>query len=243
MLDRNFTELDNDFITLWSQILLRKDFKYGETITPKGFIQLVELGQMDAMQYYPWFYNYDSRILSDDAHTNGLLPIGGSNLNLLKLNMMRRQRHNHHKFNARPPHSLLTLLAQEINTLMGLMYDYMSCSNLIALESYYEIKARHRIFRSCKNREFRGQLEAQYTNDPNNPVYAFVYARHLHNFGNKNDKSIAHNILKELSERKLSNILLDKIEQDKQEWREHENIVRAQYCTPLRPLGSNGLME
>ena len=150
MLDRNFTELDNDFITLWSQILLRKDFKYGETITPKGFIQLVELGQMDAMQYYPWFYNYDSRILSDDAHTNGLLPIGGSDLNLLKLNMMRRQRHNHHKFNARPPHSLLTLLAQEINTLMGLMYDYASCANLIALERYYEIKAQHRIFRSCK---------------------------------------------------------------------------------------------
>ena len=229
MLDRLFNELDNDFITIWSGILLWDEKDYSQHITPRGFVQLVKLGQINAIQAFPLFYNYDERLIKNNPHVQGLKLTGGYRNNHLQLNIMRRERRNSKKFNAQPKYSLIKVLIQELNTMMCYVCEYEISNEPIFLQECYEIKQKISPFPLRENKQLRERLEARYNAAPDNPVHAFVYAKYLHLFGKKEDKILARSILTELSQRKLSDTLLSSIQKDKENWLAHEAMIRSQY--------------
>lgn len=233
MLEYDFNELDNDFITIWSKYII-----YPTSCAPKGLEELAKLGQINAMQ---------SVLLFDDKHLNsvGDLKIHmKSNLEYLEnksyepsFNEELIMYHAMHRIRYTNNECLLfhNLVRDNLSKSEHIKYvltkhksTYLNSNNPLILQRYYEIKKGHSKLVSKLNiKKLRMQLRELYYKDTNNSAVAFAYAKNLCFFGNKEEKNIGRNILYNLSLRQFSASLQEELKkQEEAKLKKRESFVK-----------------
>lgn len=214
MLEKNFNELDNDFVTCWSYYIINQELRnkfYALKV-------LASMGQINAMQCLP--------LLTDCGDLSYIEPenYAGSdmyNLDLLNLNRYLRKFNNQ----VNPTYDNI-IYTQEKKTLESHRLYYQLTDNPLILERYYEVKGKTGLIIRLSTRKLRKTLELLYSKDPENAMYAYAYAKNCFFFGNEHEKEIGKNILTHLSKRELSKTvqdILDKQEKERRERKEKEN--------------------
>ncbi len=222
MLEKDFNELDNDFVTIWSNYLVYPNEYY---TSPKGLEELAILGQTNAIQSVLLFDDDD---LYNNSNLNficdNILYLSDKNYEpnfneeLIIQNAMRRIRCTRNQLIL--PHLLVRENLSNTEHLKIVLEKhklaYIHSTNPLILQRYYEIKKGHNGL--CSNlsiKKLREELQKIYILNPENVSYAFAYAKNLYFFGNKNDKELGKNILKKLANRELSQTLKNNIKNTK----------------------------
>jgi len=245
MLEYDFNELDNDFITIWSSYILGESYDK----TPKGLEELASLGQINAIQSLLLFYDQQlrykditKRVYDKIGYLENKNYEANFNEELIIQHAMRRYRNTD---NAYLQYSALVNnnLSNEAH-----LYDYVLSKHLLAytasknpliLQRYYEIKKGNRkLISKLTVKRLREELRELYYKDTNNSAVAFAYAKNLFFFGSENEKFIGRNILNNLSNREFSSQLqeyIDKIgKENKQKIAEDDDEMLDRLFGDLR---------
>ena len=206
MLENNFNELDDDFITIWSRFITAKEFKY--LSIKEDLEKLAELGQVNAMQSYYLF------LKAGEQHN----PIIDKNVNMLYRNSFNNvlakaykemsengfmDKMDFDKSLEKNKGTLSYALLQEAKEMC--LDEYEKTKNPLFLLRLNEIaspKERKEILRKLK-REVHISLSGRQSNS------VFANAKYLYYFGEKWEHPLGLETLKELSQRPLSKTLTD----------------------------------
>lgn len=239
MLEYDFNELDNDFVTLWSKKIVSGE----DTLIFKDLTKLAELGQINAIQ--SWYLlakdNDDNAVIDNNVENlgnggaNEMLAIAHKdffkNDRLIQMNEWA-ELHNlgYIVRDSYEEEGFLTLGSVIKNSVYGSysklsieMYynNYEKTHNPLSLERFYEMmggrtavdKALIDIDQSTSSIEFkqlRKTLLEMYEQDKNNVAVAFALGKNLTLFkANSKLKVLGNQILTELSKRELSKTLQD----------------------------------
>ena len=239
MLEYDFNELDNDFVTLWSKKIVSGE----DTLIFKDLTKLAELGQINAIQ--SWYLlakdNDDNAVIDNNVENlgnggaNEMLAIAHKdffkNDRLIQMNEWA-ELHNlgYIVRDSYEEEGFLTLGSVIKNSVYGSysklsieMYynNYEKTHNPLSLERFYEMmggrtavdKALIDIDQSTSSIEFkqlRKTLLEMYEQDKNNVAVAFALGKNLTLFkANSKLKALGNQILTELSKRELSKTLQD----------------------------------
>lgn len=226
MLEKDFNELDNDFVTIWSKMFLRDEIQFAKERMPKGLSELAGLGQINAMQCVPFFIGYKD---CNYVHDIKLNFNDDYNYELLKLNRLERKYYEYTRnYTEKAPFSIFDIKQQRVITLKKHELEYRLTKNPLILERYYEFKSKPGLITRLSTRKLRKELELLYSQDSENPMYAFAYAKNLYAFGNKHEKEVGKNILTKLSNREFSKTLMDEIEKQIQKRLSEEDLRRKE---------------
>ncbi len=242
MLESNFTDLDNDFITLWSNYILTEDY----SIIKDDLEKLAELGQVNAIQsYYLFLKQGDTPNYIIENIVDGYR---GDNFNhvLAKAHKAMFEEDYHSKYsdyidlyneyidayndgNSRYFYleSQLEKASEDLSNTSSNKYQlsaenkcfkqFEKTLNPLYLERFGEIAATRdniKLFKSFK-RSLRGELKNLYKKNPNSPEIAYAYGKNLH-FYSKSSKNLkkGNEMLTQLSKRPYSEALRNHIAGD-----------------------------
>lgn len=238
MLEYDFNELDNDFVTLWSKKIVSGE----DTLIFRDLTKLAELGQINAIQ--SWY------LLAKDNDDNSVIDNLVSNLGNGGANEQLAIAHKDYFKNDRLSqmcawgklNSLgLDRTVTQDNEYIGLRYkilgsaygnyyklaiemyysNYETTLNPLALERFYEMMGgRTKLHKklisvdvrasSKEFRKLRKTLLEMYEQDKNNVAVAFALGKNLTLFkANNKLKTLGNQILTDLSKRELSKTLQD----------------------------------
>ena len=238
MLEYDFNELDNDFVTLWSKKIVSGE----DTLIFRDLTKLAELGQINAIQ--SWY------LIAKRTDKNNTIDNLVSNLGNSGANEMLAIAHKDYFKNDRLSqmcawgklNSLgLDRTVTQDNEYIGLRYkilgstygnyyklaiemyysNYETTLNPLALERFYEMMGgRTKLHKklisvdvrasSKEFRKLRKTLLEMYEQDKNNVAVAFALGKNLTLFkANSKLKALGSQILTELSKRELSKTLQD----------------------------------
>ena len=224
MLTKDFNELDNDYITLWSQYLLSRE---KQAIT-YDLAKLAELGQINAQA--KWYLIAGNRI-NDEINRQTKNMLSTTDYHQLMVNANKC--YNSERFAlktlveklktedtrdainiARCDISDLGYYQNIIKAIKTLNEMMMSGkASLLDNENYLEILNQNPL---CKPedvkdyRKVRSALAVQHIKDKSNPVYAFALALNYRTFGvNPKNMKKSNTLLQRLATRKLSKTFLE----------------------------------
>jgi len=239
MLEYDFNELDNDFVTLWSKKIVSGE----DSLIFRDLTKLAELGQINAIQsWYLLAKDNDDNTVIDNLVSN--LGNGGANELLATANkdLFNNDRWSEidewswlHSFGYMGRDSeeeaRFLILSSSIRDCVFARYsklaienyynNYKNTNNPLELERFYEMMAgRTSVYKKlvyieayASGREFkklRKTLIEMYEQDKNNVAVAFALGKNLTLFkANSKLKSLGSQILTDLSKCKLSQTLQD----------------------------------
>lgn len=219
MLEYDFNELDNDFITIWSKYIL-----YPCINSLKGIEDLAALGQINAIQSVfllndDYFYNKSSllKVRENVKHLSNKNYEPNFNEELIKRNAALRLSMTNNA-NLRMPEIIHENMSntEHLNRVLKKQEDlYQISNNPLILERYYEIKKGYKIVSKLNIKKLRKTLRELYYQDTTNPSVAFAYAKNMVFFGNNYEHCIGRKILDMLSTRELSQTLQDEMNKSK----------------------------
>ncbi len=227
MLEFNFTELDNDFITLWSKWILTHDYN----LIKNNLEKLAELGQVNAVQSYYLFLDKNEipNTIIDDivddlrgenfnfilakAHKSGFYEKGYSDLIKQKEYLLRNGYYDDEL-------EALNIQIERTQTWQlrdraarNCLVQYNNSKNPLVLERFGEIlctMAGDKLF-SKKQRKLCKTLTKMYENNPDSPELAYALGKNLIFFKDYDDKAVikGNEILSQLASRSFSDKLLN----------------------------------
>ena len=237
MLEYDFNELDNDFVTLWSKKIVSGE----DTLIFKDLTKLAELGQINAVQsWYLIAKRTDKNNTIDNLVSN--LGNGGANemLAIAHKDFFKNDRYarmcelytlgkswdltNGEELRVQYLNSMLNesdYIRYLTLSLEAHYNTYTITHNPLILERFYEIasgltKAHKYVLRieahvsGLEFKKHRKTLLEMYSQDKNNVAVAFALGKNLTLFkANSKLKALGSQILTELSKRELSKTLQD----------------------------------
>lgn len=201
MLEANFTELDNDFITLWSKFILTQDYM----LIKNDLEKLAELGQVNAVQSYYLFLEQGDKTnkLIDDIVDNNFK---GGNFNYLLAKTHKKMFEE--DYNSMDNDEQLSSKSYELQykTESACFDQFTKYGNPLVWERFNEISF---IIASQFYRfGLRKELKKLYKQNPDSPEIAYAYAKNLVFYGKTLKKQQEGNeILTQLSNREFSKTL------------------------------------
>lgn len=237
MLENNFNELDDDFITIWSYICLQSSQPETKTLNKlKDLQRLAELGQINAFQslflFNLKYIDIDKAVekfdyLTDknyEANFNEELAIYHARKNYNSDNgSSRASRFDYHDISLEQ-HRDIVLKKHEI--------AYQISRNPLILERYYEIKYNpdEHFFSSLITKRGAKKLREKLYNlhilNLTENKYSFAYAKNLLFFGNKAEQKHGKNLLQILANKEYSQTLKDYLQElENKQKAEHEARV------------------
>ena len=193
MLEIEFNELDNDFITFWS----RKILGYQSKNVYEDIRKLAELGQVNAVQcYYLWTKNlcrYNS-VIENHLYNNTRGDFKRIDFNWqLALAFAINN-------TALGKQALCNMLAKFDTT-----QNYLILERALEISDYLNIRTGMFVDKV----KMRKYLIAQYKNNPTNPQIAFALAKNLLFWGSTKKKQLGRQILQQLAKREYSKTFLE----------------------------------
>lgn len=204
MFGNNFTELDEDFITLYSKINLTKnitlkDFEYLE--------KLAEMGQVQAQQIYYSLLNngvVSNKIIDDmvDAYDNSSSSQIWAKLykacfeeNFFDTAKLAFDNSERYLFEAYSPYVQKTIKEYKsfylfCQTKQACLDDYLKTKNPLDLERYYSLATKFYVPETLQEFSFfrkncsklQNDLAKAYNAEPSSSRIAYSYGMHLYNF-------------------------------------------------------------
>ncbi len=212
MLETNFTSVDDDFITLWSQECINKNTlqEYGNETFFDKLIALASLGQINALQSVLIFPHLD---IPDEVMSQIKILVNKDPLQL-NYNEYMVKAHYMLRFDDEA-YYYINLLEKDCLKKHKLAYE--STKNPRILERYYELKygwqVGSKLITKLTAHKLNKQLKNLYNLDNQNSAYAYAYGKNLYFFGNSTEKKMGKLILTNLAGREFSKELNDKIDE------------------------------
>ena len=220
MLEFDFNELDNDFITIWSRFILKREEK-----SLKGIDELAALGQINAIQNVMLlsdkFFNGSSTALIKIYNNLKYLedkkyePDFNEELVIRNANLRMTRTENELLILPQIVHKNLSN-SEHLDLVLEKTKDkYLTSKNPLVLEMYYETKVGKKIVSYYNIKKLRKTLKEMYFLDSDNPSIVFAYAKNLCFFGSEKEKTFGKKLLRNLSIREFSETLQDAIDKRK----------------------------
>ncbi len=242
MLEKKFNELDDDFITVWSGVILTKELNsltFKENYYP-ALMALANLGQINALQSVMLFNDIlkyvDEQELAATVKKYHYINPGKRDLNKDLVIYNHATKDDIHKTSLFS--MLISLQKGEIDQRS---YNSRLFKNLIVghkKEKDPLVKERyHEICNGCdmKNYDYtavgslllRKKLKQLMQNN-NSPANRFAYAKNLYFFGSKKQRELGYYMLKDLANRELSETTKKEMELTTKHINETDDKIFAQ---------------